>query len=152
MGSMLRIDQSTAAARGVHHTIEWMERLPDVTNANGVQDLVVLHLMVPHPPFSLSNGCSHVAPTGVRSGRVIANPDTDSEVVDVRRQLFVDQVECVSGLIAELVESLVEGTIIAVVGDHGPDSYGQLALPVADWTPEMIHEGLLTIAALWLTR
>ncbi|CAN5755820.1 hypothetical protein BH23ACT5_BH23ACT5_24390 [soil metagenome] len=149
-GRLTGFDQDYAFVRGAEASLDWMRHHAALVDANGVPDVVFLHVLAPHPPLFLGADCSRPELDGSRRGLALASHGTDDETRANRRRLFVDQVICISQTVVQLVESLRDDTIVAIVGDHGPDSFGQLEVDPKEWTSEMTRERLLTLAAVRL--
>ena len=148
-GAFFGVSRSSSFARGVGALREWTDTNLEAVSANGIADLVILHVLAPHPPLWLEEGCE--ASSGDLDDELaVWLPYFGIDVLEERRTAFQSQVGCVSSEVLRFVDRLDSGEIVAIVGDHGPDSQGQLAKTVESWTPGMVKERMLTLAAVRL--
>lgn len=114
-------------ALGVERTIDWMRsELPGLMS-NGRDDLVILHLMVPHTPVIFDSDCTRVA--GAR--------------VDV-----ADQIGCANNLMLEMADTTGAAGVVLFVGDHGTKTLDQSSVVASEWTADMVDERMVTFAAI----
>lgn len=149
LGAFFGVSRSSSFARGVGALLEWTDANLEPVSANGMADLVILHVLAPHPPLWLGEGCE--ASSGDLDDELaVWLPYFGTDALEERRTAFQSQVGCVSSEVLRFVDRLDSGEIVAIVGDHGPDSQGQLAKMVEEWTPSMVRERMLTLAAVRL--
>ena len=148
LGALLGVSHDASFPRGAEHVMTWVEDNAQRIADNGAREFVFVHLMLPHPPFGLDERCEPVSTgDGLRGGLVVGLPTTDEATLDIRRELLLSHSRCGVEFVQELAAALGDRDLLVVVGDHGPDSLGQLAVPVAEWTTAMIAERMLTLAA-----
>jgi hypothetical protein len=46
----------------------------------------------------------------------------------------VEQIQCVNTKILRFLDDLGDDSVVFITGDHGPDAYGQVAVPPGEWT------------------
>ena len=65
-----------------------------------------------------------------------------------RRGYYIEQVQCVNSKVRAMVEALDDDAIVLIIGDHGPDSFGQPGLPPRQWTPDAAWERMSILTAV----
>lgn len=108
--------------------------------------LVFVHLIMPHPPLYVNGSCEIVWDASL-GGLHIGGSDLAAEAVSKRRSAYVEQAECVNQRVLSLVGSLPQEALVIIIGDHGPDSLGQLYVPIDAWTESDIVERMAVLAA-----
>lgn len=130
-----------ATARGSHASLKWMESgLPDLVQ-NAERDLIMVHLTLPHPPLRYDRHCDLTMEPGL-GGRTIGSPQFSEEEVAVRKEAYVDATVCASTVLSALAQSVGDEAVFVAIGDHGPDSLGQLFVRPQDWGSAEIRERL----------
>jgi hypothetical protein len=131
-----------------HDALDRVDKLNDLRLDDQVSELVVAHLLIPHPPLFLDGDCDlRFMPEldGMNIG-------TGSESPDKRRarlEAYTDQISCVNRAVLETVGNPgIDGAIVALVGDHGTDAQGQLVTQVSEWDDSMISERMHTFMAV----
>ena len=113
-----------------------------------VPELVVAHILLPHPPLLLDSSCDHSYEPNL-AFMIGGHPNDAVELKAMRRSAYLEQLECVNSRLLEVLEgSEFEESVVVIMGDHGSDSQGQLVTPVANWTDSMIKERMSTITAI----
>lgn len=136
-----------AATYGTLHTFDSLMSLTVDLAENETPDLVLAHALAPHPPLLLDESCQwHQGGIG-RSGGSLTISNIDEATMGVRIANFLSQVECVNRLTEGFIDVAPPDAVIMILGDHGPDSLGQLALPAAQWTKSMVAERMYTFGA-----
>jgi hypothetical protein len=108
-----------------------------------------LHLGLPHPPLFLDSQCEPRAHHNL-SGQLINFLSMSPEIVELRKQAYVDQVKCANSTVTAFLDQLEGDEIVIITADHGPDSNGLLNADPATWTDGQLHERLATFAAMKL--
>jgi len=113
-----------------------------------VAELVVAHILLPHPPLLLDTSCqlSYEPHLAFMSG---GHPDDSVDLAMKRRLAYLSQLECLNHRLLRVLKnpSFAE-SVVVVMGDHGSDSQGQLVIPTAHWTDSMVSERMETILAV----
>ncbi len=149
VGGLAGIDRSTSFAYGAANVLDWLDANVSRLGGNGERDLVIAHVLAPHPPLALDSSCTQRNdPRG--SGLVLWLPQAGRRLQSLRREMYYEQAACVDSRISSFVDRIDDEAIVGIVGDHGPDSLGQFGYPIAEWTHEMIRERMLTLAAVRL--
>jgi hypothetical protein len=105
-----------------HDALDRVDKLNDLRLDDQVSELVVAHLLIPHPPLFLDGA---------------------------RLEAYTDQISCVNRAVLETVGNPgIDGAIVALVGDHGTDAQGQLVTQVSEWDDSMISERMHTFMAV----
>lgn len=149
--------QRTAAARLIEQrighsfvvgglaTIDSMLRL-DL--ANSEPELVVAHLLLPHPPMFLDEECRFTY-SAETAGLNLWAPYLGASTREDRIAAYLRQLSCTNHLLNEVAaDSDFADAIMIIVGDHGSDSRSQLVTPVTSWNDDQIDERLHTILAI----
>ncbi len=126
-------------ASGSIRTLEWLEANLEQLGSNNKPDLVVAHVMLPHPPFYVDEKCAYRW-LGDAGGSVVSEPQTSPETKDERRRYYLEQVECAQSSFLRLVRGVPEGTLVLGFSDHGPDMGGQLFKAPEDWSDADVVE------------
>jgi hypothetical protein len=112
----------------------------------GVPRLTVAHLILPHPPFLLDDGCVGLDTTPVR--RAFETPS--EKLITDRQALYTDQLVCTNGMVLGTIEEVVAArpnTIIMITGDHGSDIARLSSWGSDDWTDASIEERMSIFSA-----
>jgi hypothetical protein len=113
-----------------------------------VAELVVAHILLPHPPLLLDTSCqlSYEPNLAFMSG---GHPDDSVDLAMKRHLAYLSQLECLNHRLLRVLKnpSFAE-SVVVVMGDHGSDSQGQLVIPTAHWTDSMVSERMNTILAV----
>jgi hypothetical protein len=129
---------------GALHTVHAMERL-DLDP--GVPEFVFAHVLVPHPPLVLDRDCDVARVDSYLN--VWAPYIGDARDQQARRAQYVEQVLCANTLLEQLLaRESFRDAVVAIVGDHGPDSMGQLVAPVGTWDTDQVEERLGSLVAV----
>ncbi len=130
---------------GGNATLNWLADLADLPSE---RTLVISHSLLPHPPLFLNESCEPDYSPYAMSANVWEPAMGESRRSD-RIDQYAAQIRCVNTRLAEVVANpTFEDAVVAIVGDHGSDSQGQLWTPVKEWTPAMIEERMATIVAV----
>ena len=110
-------------------------------------DFVLAHVPLPHPPMHLSASCEMVNGVDRRGGAVGAR-DIDPAQLDRRKMYYVEQVQCVNSLMADVAAALPPDAVVLITADHGPDSRGQLSEPPGQWSEADVVERFAIFSAI----
>ncbi len=131
-----------------HNGVRVLEALPEILAEPFDRPRVVFaHSTIPHGPLFLREDCS-VDGRFARSGAKVGFEGIEADQLAERRGFYAEQVACVNGLVRDIVSSLPDEAIVMIIGDHGPDSFGQPTVLPPDWTPEAAWERLSVLGAL----
>jgi hypothetical protein len=131
---------------GALNAMTWLENgLPSLLE-DDQPDFVFAHVLMPHPPLFLDEECTPDWRGGAPGFAMGRSAHTDADTARVRR-LYVQQIECANALIAQSTEALDDDDVIVIMGDHGPDSLGQLYMQSEAWTDEQRAERFGTFLA-----
>jgi len=112
--------------------------------------LTFLHLVLPHPPLFLDSNCEVRIDEDLRE-RVLNDGTTPPEIVEKRKEAWVEQVECANRAILDFLPSIQEDDIVVLTSDHGPDSAFVIeTTDPADLTQERLGERLPNLTAVKL--
>lgn len=129
--------------------IEWLEDDLEPLLINDRPDYIYAHALLPHPPLFLDSDCVMKAQQGF-SGFTIAQPGMSNADLNRARQWYTGQVECTNSVLLRVAEMVNREDAIALfLGDHGPDSLGQLYTAGAEWSEPQRQERL---GALFVAR
>jgi hypothetical protein len=81
---------------------------------------VFLHLQLPHPPLYMDSNCA-VRLDPELGGRIMNNGEMSQAQLEVRKQAWIEQVQCANSTIEDFLSQVDESTLVALVSDHGPD-------------------------------
>jgi hypothetical protein len=135
-------EEGIAFSRGADHAIETLDGDLEGFLANSVPDFIFVHLLVPHPPFFMSESCE-TEPSAEMAGFALSFPDSTQAEVERRSAAYIAQVKCTNEVLAKSAERISKhGAVGLFFGDHGPDKLGQLFENADGWTDEQRHERL----------
>lgn len=132
-------DMAEAAARGAEDSLHWLESDLDRWLENDERDLIVVHIMLPHPPLRLDGACDYRREPGL-GGKTVGAPYFTAEEVATRKAAYVEATNCASLAMSRLAKSVGDRAIFIAFGDHGPDSQGQLHLLPEAWDQDHVAE------------
>ena len=118
---------------GTQRTMEWLLENAALMSQNENPDLVVTHLIAPHPPFFLDENCQRAISLS-RGGPALyfeGVPKLERETY------FADQMACVDRFMIELADVIDSDAVVVFVADHGTARYRQLNIPPEAW--EYLH-------------
>jgi hypothetical protein len=124
-------------------TMEW---LLDPIHAPDTTDrplFVFAHLVVPHPPFFLSEDCD-VTVDDQRGGASFYHPGVPHEK---REAFYAEQVACLDLFMTRLADRVSDDDVLVFVSDHGTDRRNQL-VERTGWSPAAIIERMNVLAAV----
>jgi hypothetical protein len=121
---------------GAQHTMSWLEEHGPLLSADSRPSFVFAHVMVPHPPFFMDQGCQ-TRYADEYSGVLFSRPGDDP--ID-RKTAYLRQTECVDQFIADLSRKIQPDDVVVVVGDHGTDKRNQLVRDPATWSRSDLAE------------
>jgi len=108
-----------------------------------------LHLGLPHPPLFLDQDCEPRLDPDL-SGQFLGSNVMSSELIEQRRQAYVEQVECANSALRAFLTQLNGDELVVVTADHGPDSHGILEANPLSWSHDQVRERMATFTALRL--
>ena len=111
---------------------------------------VFLHVILPHPPLYLDGECEPNPQELLSQRRLNAYPPLDDSVVEVRKEAYVNQVECANQFVSTLLDAAGPDSIVVLTSDHGPDSRAQLSQSATLWEPEAVKERMSTFTSMRL--
>lgn len=130
-----------ASARGVVQSSQWIEaELPSILE-NSLPDLVLIHLMLPHPPLRLDDACEFVDKPGL-GGHTVAAPGMTVDEIELRKIAYRKATLCASKVLADLSAIVADRATFVAFGDHGSDSLAQLHRVPENWGAEEVTERL----------
>jgi hypothetical protein len=109
---------------------------------------VFMHVLVPHPPLFLDAECQPRLGEQYAQRRLNSYPALPAEIVEIRKDGYLEQVKCANLMIQALVDSVPEDAVVLVMSDHGPDSRSQIALPAETWDASATTERFGNLMAL----
>ena len=128
--------------------IRVLDQLPEVISRRAARPrLIFAHSTVPHGPLFLAADCT-VDPDSARSGSKVGFGWMEQDQTAERRGYYIEQVQCVNSKVRAMVEALDDDAIVLIIGDHGPDSFGQPGLPPRQWTPDAAWERMSILTAV----
>ncbi len=110
-------------------------------------EVVFAHILLPHAPLHVTGDCT------VRAQRALSRLDLggswmSTELLDLRKHAYVEQVRCVNRRMLEIIDSMPEEAVVILVSDHGPDSRGQLGKHTTDWDAADLEERFSVLNAI----
>ena len=131
-----------------HNGLRVLRELPDaLSRESGRPQLVFAHVILPHPPLFLDPTCA--LDTRVeREGSIVGRAGMTDAERRLRRGFYVEQVECVNSMLRTVLAAVDDDDIVVMIGDHGPDSYGQPTLNPRNWTSEAAWERMSVLTAV----
>lgn len=132
-----------------------VERIEDLENwpttISGVESpsFSFVHVQLPHPPLFINSSCS-VRIDPLLDGRILNDGRIAPERVNLRKQAWIEQVECANDTITQFIASLDPETVVVIASDHGPDSVFQFEPNAADLTDDQLYERYSTLTAVRL--
>jgi hypothetical protein len=127
--------QTWSSQLSTEHAMVEIARAVRAAVANDESDLIVAHLLAPHPPYFLDSDCRRRPPIG----EVEFVPSTSSASVARLKDGYRQQLDCVNRWLMDLIAIDVEGRggpAFLVTGDHGTSFRGQ-----AERSPDSWDEG-----------
>jgi hypothetical protein len=109
------------------------------------------HFVLPHPPVRLDRSCGPQRDSW-RNGQALTFGASDDQL---RRDAYVEQVECVNAEMVEQLEPILNTlpeTDVPLFSDHGPDGSGQLVLSPGELSADQIKECLGILLAVRVRR
>jgi hypothetical protein len=137
----LVVNSSEATARGAINTLEWLANDLSAFVGNDQPELIVVHLMLPHPPLRINEVCE-LEMTPSLGGRTVSSPELSREELRERMAAYVEATECVGATLSDLIQDVGDRAVVVALGDHGPDSQAQLHLIPDAWGPNHVRERL----------
>jgi hypothetical protein len=107
---------------------------------------VFLHLLLPHPPYFLDADCA----TRVLEelGGHSSDRGLSADVIAARRAGYIQQVECANRVVTQFIDQIDPDSMVVLVGDHGPESFGQLKIDGSEWSDIEVYERAGALAAI----
>lgn len=133
-----------AFTAGAQSTMKWLNENASTLDRDESPSFVFAHIMAPHPPFFLDEGCRRLV-SQERSGVSFQRAGVDAAV---RGRFLMGQIDCLGSFLGELSALLSEDTVVVVVSDHGTDRRNQLAKDPAMWTEPDIVERMNALVAV----
>jgi hypothetical protein len=121
---------------GAQHTMSWLDEHGSRLSTDSKPSFVFAHVMVPHPPFFMDEGC-RTQFADEYNGVLFSRPGDDPQH---RRTAYLKQTECVDQFIADLSRRIQPDDVVVVVGDHGTDQRNQLVRDSATWSRSDLAE------------
>lgn len=128
-------------AQGGLHVIDWLTNDLKSYLDDGQPDFIFAHALLPHPPLFLDGRCSPDWGGGI-PGFEIGRPGLSEEETTRARMRYLDQVACVNSVLISIADQLNGDDVMIAMGDHGPDSQGQLFVQGTDWNDDQKRERL----------
>lgn len=133
-----------AFTAGTRATIDWVLDNAEAVTQDDAPSFVIAHLLAPHPPFFLDSECG-VEVSDSRAGVSFNEAHVASEQ---REQYLIQQMECLSWFVTQMVQRVSEDAIVVVLSDHGTDRRSQLAIDETGWDLEAVRERMNVFLAL----
>ena len=126
--------------RGAQQALQWLESdLPDLLS-NSTSEFIYVHVLAPHPPLFLDETCEG-HPSAEFGGFAVGRPGLTADELEARKSAYLSEIECVNGVLADTARLIAQNDAIGLfLGDHGPDSNGQLYYRGDLWSDAMIRE------------
>ncbi len=132
--------QESAPIRTIR-SIAWLRSELDGYLDNGTAELIVVHLLLPHPPLRLDTRCEFRADGG-QGGIGLPPPPNNPGKASERKLLYLDQARCALAVLEDVAARVGDDAVLIAFSDHGPDSRAQLSRPASTWTGEDVAERL----------
>jgi hypothetical protein len=145
VAQMMREWKGHAFSQGGLHSLKALATVPTSPQR---PDLVVSHVLLPHPPFFVDEGCRFRFDPRLDGLNVMAPYLGGTDIATVRLEAYVQQVECVNRALIHGIGALAADTVVVIIGDHGSDAQGQLVERVEEWDSRQVSERLHTILAV----
>ena len=124
---------------GALDVMEWIDsELPSYLD-DDQPDIIFIHLLIPHPPMFLAADCAADWRGGI-PGFAMGRPGMDERSSAVVRAAYIEQVKCVNSVLLRFARNLNPDDVVLIMGDHGPDSQGQLFLLGTAWSEDQRSE------------
>lgn len=107
--------------------------------ADDQADFIFAHVLIPHPPLFVDDQCTPEWRHGL-PGFAIGRIEYDETKVSQARAGYVEQVKCANKVILDMADLIGPDDAVILMGDHGPDSLGQLFIPGTKWSDAQIRE------------
>lgn len=124
---------------GALRSATWLREELPAHLSDDTPDFVFAHILLPHPPLFVDEHCSPDWRRGL-PGFAIGRPDFDKEQTQAALSGYVEQVKCTNQIMLEIASLLGPDDAAVMMGDHGPDSLGQLFLPGTEWSDAQRRE------------
>lgn len=123
-----------------------MARLLDFAASNESDSpfLLFAHLVAPHPPLFLDDGCELVVAEN-RMGFFYPYPGVDGVVRD---QLFRGQMTCVDSFLVDLAAEVSADDVLIFVSDHGTGRRAQVFNDPSRWSDAAVRERMGVLVAV----
>ena len=131
------------ALAGLRALAELEQTLPGL-GANGTNDMVFAHVILPHDPYVLGSDCQTTGTLVFEAGDAGSHPETP-------RAAYLKHVNCVDQWLTRIAAIVPEGVAVVLTGDHGTLFRGQMSRPPATWSAEDIAERAQTFLATKLS-
>jgi len=134
------LEEGRTFARGSLNTMRWLdETLPSYLK-NGDPDYIYVHVLSPHPPLFLDASC-RLEGRAELSGFAVGVPGMTKAGLEVRKDAYVDQIECVNRHLVEVGEAISRtGAVGLILADHGPDYLSQMSVDADTWSTDQMRE------------
>jgi hypothetical protein len=117
-----------AFALGGLHALQSAVSVAEEVSANGQNDLVFAHVLLPHFPYRLNEGCE----------RSLISEDAASAIQE--REAYLAQVGCVNRWLEALTGKLPPEVAVLITGDHGTTLRRQMFRDPTTWSEAEIAE------------
>jgi hypothetical protein len=124
---------------GALHASDWLSADLAPLLSDETPDFIFAHVLLPHPPLFVDGDCVPDWRNG-ESGFAIGRPGFSAEEVAQARADYVEQVACANRVMTRIAAQIAPDTVMIVMGDHGPDSQGQLFVQGTEWSESMRTE------------
>jgi hypothetical protein len=143
LGPVLERQFGSAWIHGAFRSVDWLEDNARGIAENARQDFVFAHLVVPHPPFLLSESCD-----------VEYRSEFDEIAVDLMhdppglRTAHLAQMACADRMMLRIADAVPSDAIVLFTADHGSAFSRQFASDPPSWSVPAIRERLSTFFAM----
>ena len=131
IGGLLADRLGSPFTLGSERVMAWIRNELPAVGRDEQDDLVIVHVMLPHTPIAFNASCAK------------GDPSPDLAVDGLAAQVL-----CANEVIELVSAATQDGLVTVVMGDHGSKLLGQTQLPPDHWTKEMIAERMRTLVAV----
>lgn len=124
---------------GALQSASWLREELPAHLSDDTPDFVFAHVLLPHPPLFVDEHCSPDWRSGF-PGFAIGRYDFDEQQRQAALDGYVEQVKCTNQIMLEIASLLGADDAAVMMGDHGPDSLGQLFVQGTEWSEAQRRE------------
>jgi hypothetical protein len=139
----------TVLEQGTRNTMEQTEQTLQEAGGNNRPDLIVAHVLAPHPPYVFGQRCE-VLRDSIGS-MTVWSTESGTWSPGQLKAAYIDQLGCVNHWLTNLVaivDSVPTRPAIVITGDHGTGFRQQMERPIDTWVDLDIFERLNIMLAM----